>query len=83
LNYLRATVLEVGLLFNFGPRPQFRRLLFDNPRKMHHKRTPTAVKDECSLEHGQIGVHPCSSVASFTAPRQNLAAERLSELRSR
>ena len=33
LNYLRATVLEVGLLVNFGPRPQFNRLLFDN----HHK----------------------------------------------
>lgn len=33
LHYLRATEVEVGLLFNFGPRPQFRRLLFDNPRK--------------------------------------------------
>ena len=33
LNYLRATEIEVGLLFNFGPRPQFRRLAFDNRRK--------------------------------------------------
>lgn len=33
LNYLRATSLEVGLLFNFGPKPQLRRLLFDNDRK--------------------------------------------------
>jgi GxxExxY protein len=33
LNYLRATDVEVGLLFNFGPRPQFRRLAFDNSRK--------------------------------------------------
>ena len=33
LNYLRATNVEVGLLFNFGPRPQFRRLAFDNERK--------------------------------------------------
>ena len=33
LNYLRATPLEVGLLFNFGPKPQVRRLLFDNDRK--------------------------------------------------
>jgi len=33
LNYLRATALEVGLLFNFGPKPQLRRLLFDNDRK--------------------------------------------------
>lgn len=33
LNYLRATDIEVGLLFNFGPRPQFRRLAFDNENK--------------------------------------------------
>lgn len=33
LNYLRATNVEVGLLFNFGPRPQFRPLAFDNGRK--------------------------------------------------
>lgn len=33
LNYLKATNLEVGLLFNFGPRPQVRRLVFDNDRK--------------------------------------------------
>ncbi len=33
LHYLRATDLEVGLLLNFGTRPQFRRLLFDNERK--------------------------------------------------
>ncbi len=33
LHYLRATQIEVGLLLNFGVRPQFRRLLFDNERK--------------------------------------------------
>jgi len=33
LHYLRATDIEVGLLLNFGLRPQFRRLLFDNARK--------------------------------------------------
>jgi GxxExxY protein len=33
LHYLRATEIEVGLLLNFGQRPQFRRLLFDNDRK--------------------------------------------------
>jgi GxxExxY protein len=32
-NYLRATEIEVGLLFNFGPRAQFRRLILDNERK--------------------------------------------------
>jgi GxxExxY protein len=34
LHYLRATKIEVGLLLNFGTRPQFRRLIFDNDRKM-------------------------------------------------
>ena len=33
LHYLKATEIEVGLLLNFGARPQFRRLLFDNERK--------------------------------------------------
>ena len=33
LNYLRATKIEVGLLFNFGVKPEFRRLAFDNSRK--------------------------------------------------
>ena len=33
LNYLRATSLEVGLILNFGPKAQVRRLLFDNDRK--------------------------------------------------
>lgn len=27
INYLRATDLEAGLLLNFGPRPQFRRIV--------------------------------------------------------
>ena len=33
LNYLRATEVEVGLLLNFGLKPEFKRLIFDNPRK--------------------------------------------------
>jgi GxxExxY protein len=33
LHYLRATEVEVGLLLNFGLRPQFRRLVYDNERK--------------------------------------------------
>lgn len=33
LNYLRATDIEVGLLFNFGLKPEFKRLAFDNARK--------------------------------------------------
>jgi GxxExxY protein len=33
LNYLRATEIEVGLLLNFGTKPEFKRLAFDNERK--------------------------------------------------
>jgi GxxExxY protein len=33
LHYLRATAMEVGLLLNFGPTPQYKRLIFSNTRK--------------------------------------------------
>ncbi len=33
LNYLKATTCEVGLLLNFGPKPEFRRRAFENSRK--------------------------------------------------
>jgi GxxExxY protein len=33
LDYLRATPIEVGLILNFGPRPQMRRMAFSNDRK--------------------------------------------------
>jgi GxxExxY protein len=33
LNYLKATEIEVGLLLNFGPKPQFRRKIFSNEQK--------------------------------------------------
>src|SRR5215216_2032077 len=33
LNYLRATNIEVGLLLNFGEKPEFKRVIFDNLKK--------------------------------------------------
>ncbi len=33
LNYLKATDIEVGLLLNFGPKPEIKRKAFDNLRK--------------------------------------------------
>ena len=33
LNYLKATDIEVGLLLNFGTRPELKRKAFDNSRK--------------------------------------------------
>jgi GxxExxY protein len=33
INYLKATDIEVGLLFNFGKKPEFRRRIFETARK--------------------------------------------------
>ena len=33
LHYLRATEIELGLLLNFGVRPEIKRKIYDNPRK--------------------------------------------------
>jgi len=44
LNYLRASDLEVGLLLNFGGRPQFKREYYDNERKARRE-PPEEVVD--------------------------------------
>ena len=44
LNYLRATKIEVGLLFNFGPNAQFKRYAFENDRK--NPRNPRASAEK-------------------------------------
>lgn len=44
LNYLRATEIEVGLLFNFGLKPQFKRLAFDNRRKQIPESSDSLLK---------------------------------------
>lgn len=33
VNYLKATKIEVGLLLNFGAKPQIKRKIFDNDKK--------------------------------------------------
>lgn len=33
LNYLKASRIEVGLLLNFGPKPEIKRKIFDKHRK--------------------------------------------------
>lgn len=34
LHYLRATQVELGLVLNFGVRPEIKRKIYDNPRKI-------------------------------------------------
>jgi GxxExxY protein len=41
LNYLKATEIEIGLLLNFGPKPEFRRKIFTNDKKRHRELVPT------------------------------------------
>jgi GxxExxY protein len=43
LNYLRATEIEVGLLLNFGPRPEVKRLAFENRRKRIGSSAPISM----------------------------------------
>ncbi|MDQ6786367.1 MAG: GxxExxY protein [Acidobacteriota bacterium] len=45
LNYLRATEIEVGLLLNFGQRPEFKRLAFDNHRKKQPSNEKSLVEN--------------------------------------
>ncbi|MBC2695937.1 MAG: GxxExxY protein [Desulfobacteraceae bacterium] len=33
INYLKTTNIEVGLLLNFGRKPEFKRFAYDNKRK--------------------------------------------------
>jgi len=37
LNYLKATEIEVGLLLNFGKKPQFKRQIYENTYKDQFK----------------------------------------------
>ena len=41
-NYLKATNIEVGLLFNFGPRPQIKRILLENEYKKQNATAASA-----------------------------------------
>ena len=34
INYLKASDIEVGMLLNFGKKPEFRRKVFENKRKI-------------------------------------------------
>ena len=43
INYLKATTIEVGLLFNFGKRPEIRRKVFDNENKVWYTTRITKI----------------------------------------
>jgi GxxExxY protein len=37
INYLKSTNIELGLLLNFGKKPEFRRIIFSNHRKTRNE----------------------------------------------
>ena len=49
LNYLRGTEIEVGLLLNFGKKPEIRRKVYDNELKKNIKLNGTAAADRTDL----------------------------------
>jgi GxxExxY protein len=51
LNYLRATEIEVGLLLNFGLGPEFKPLIFDNPRKALRGNRRLSIEDLLIADH--------------------------------
>ena len=42
VHYLKATEIEVGMLLNFGPKAEFKRLIFENSRKNPRKSVESA-----------------------------------------
>jgi len=43
LNYLKATDMEVGLVLNFGPKPEFRRKVFTQAKKNQRRSAKSAL----------------------------------------
>ena len=43
MHYLKATQIEVGLLMNFGAKPQFKRFVMDNDLKQLRRRSVASV----------------------------------------
>jgi len=45
INYLKATNIEVGLLLNFGKKPEIKRKIFDNNRKTWNTTRITQIEN--------------------------------------
>lgn len=59
LNYLHATELEFGLLFNFGDKPQFKRFAYGNENKIRvyprlNMISPTVYTDDAGSSHDPL-----------------------------
>ena len=45
INYLKATNIEVGLLLNFGKKPEVRRKIYDNDKKLWRSTRITQIEN--------------------------------------
>ena len=48
INYLKATDIEIGLLLNFGKKPEIRRKIFTNDRKKIRENLVESVSSVCN-----------------------------------
>jgi GxxExxY protein len=48
INYLRGTNIEVGILLNFGKKPEFIRKVFENSRKNLNSREKYVIENYCT-----------------------------------
>jgi GxxExxY protein len=51
LHYLKASGLEVGLLFNFGRQPEFARVVYQSARKRSESREPSKTEGPPADSH--------------------------------
>ena len=59
LHYLKATDLELGLLLNFGRKPEFTRIIYENARKRPRIEVPENLKR--LVESQTSSGDPCSA----------------------
>ena len=49
INYLKATDIELGLLLNFGEKPQVRRKVYTNERKENLRLSASSASSACKI----------------------------------
>jgi GxxExxY protein len=54
-HYLKATDLELGLVLNFGRRPEFARVIYQHARNQRRAEVPPAVIEALSEGQAQVG----------------------------
>ena len=72
LNYLKATEIEVGLLLNFGPKPEFRRKVFSAARRKNRTQIDADSADRRGLPQKEIRENPLDRRSSASHQAQEV-----------